>query len=367
MKAKKKTIALPVLLLLLAAALCGFAAFHSYSQMKAEEERKAAVESAITNFLTAVYTTDQGGRLTAILGIEDLEQAAKEYESTLEGMASEELLEKLEEEQIPYGYDRQNSDDPWMVESVELTEEENGFYTFDADIAGHESVKGSVKVDEETGLITEFEDNLEIVVEEIIPEPEPVVQDAEGIYVCIDPGHGGIDPGTHNPAEEAHYEKDDNLALGLAVRDKLEERGAKVLMTRDDDTFYKPSERCYMANNAGVNYFICIHRNYAESDAHGIEIWISSHASEESQMLGNQLEEHLIEAGVSKSRGVIGGSQSGSGDYMVLRDTSMPGLLAEMGFMGNEEDNQLFRENLDAYADAYADAVVETWQAYHEK
>lgn len=370
MKTKKKIVLIPLVLLLLA---IGVGAGMGVYWLRTEQQQDANNQSIMADFLTAVYTTDYNGRWSAVEEAvnERKEEPLQVYQAGVEHFVTEALLEQMSERSIPAGYDQQQKETPWTVEQIDFSKgEEKGSYAFNVQLGGEATpVTGTITIDMESGVITDFADDLpeaKVEIEALEPEPEPVVKDAKGIYVCIDPGHGGIDPGTHNPAEEAHYEKDDNLALGLAIRDKLKERGAKVLMTRDDDTFYKPSERCTIANDAGVNYFICLHRNYAESEAKGIEIWVATHASDESVMLGESLEKKLIEVGVSKSRGVQLGSQSGSGDYMVLRNTDMPGLLAEMGFMGNEEDNRLFEENLDGYADAFADAVVETWKANHK-
>lgn len=185
----------------------------------------------------------------------------------------------------------------------------------------------------------------------------------EGIIVCIDPGHGGKDPGC-NTSER--LEKDDVLALGLAMRTAMEAQGITVIMTREDDTFIPLDERCAIANNANANYFISVHRNiYDSSDVYGNEIWKSSNASDEASTLADNMMSGLERVGIQKNRDVREGSQDGHGDYMVLRNTSMPSVLLEMGFLQNKKDNKLFDKNMNDYAEALATAVLDTWEKYH--
>lgn len=197
---------------------------------------------------------------------------------------------------------------------------------------------------------------------------EPMAEEAEelltglGITVCLDPGHGDYDPGGNYGSR---LEKDDVLKLGLAVRDAMETKGIEVIMTRDDDSYPTLTERCTIANEAGVDYFISIHRNSADVEASGIEIWTANAASSESTALAQAVDDGLVEVGVAKNRGVSAGSQDGRGDYMVLRNTEMPSVLLEMGFIENYEDNLYFDKYIDEYAEAIAQAVVDTYAEYH--
>lgn len=185
----------------------------------------------------------------------------------------------------------------------------------------------------------------------------------EGITVCIDPGHGGKDPGCNTPKR---LEKDDVLRLGLAMRTAMEAQGIKVIMTRDDDTFIPLDERCHIANKAKANYYISVHRNIYESDdVYGIEVWKSGNASEEAAALADNLMSGLESAGIQRSRGVKEGSQDGHGDYYVLGNTKMPCALLEMGFMQNRKDNKYFDKHLEDYAENITQAVLDTWMEYH--
>ncbi len=83
-------------------------------------------------------------------------------------------------------------------------------------------------------------------------------------YVCIDPGHGGTDPGTHGHVYGV-LEKDVNLGVGAWVYTYLSNYYWWPIMTRDIDTTLSREVRADTANKAnggfGVDAFICVHHN----------------------------------------------------------------------------------------------------------
>jgi N-acetylmuramoyl-L-alanine amidase len=179
----------------------------------------------------------------------------------------------------------------------------------------------------------------------------------KGDVICIDAGHGGNDPGA---ILGERYEKDDNLRLALLVASYLEEKGKKAILTRDGDFFVELAERCDIANKEKAALCVSFHRNSAVSEnASGVEIWTASDADKLSSLMAKKIQNALVSVGVSTDRGVKRGTQSSPlSDYAVNRRTNMPSCLIEMGFITNEEDNALFDEHLDAYAQAIADAVI---------
>ena len=76
--------------------------------------------------------------------------------------------------------------------------------------------------------------------------------------IMLDAGHGGADPGA---VYDGRLEKDDALELALAVVKILQEGGIDVSYTRTTDIYQTPFEKAQLANRAGVDYFISIHRN----------------------------------------------------------------------------------------------------------
>lgn len=181
------------------------------------------------------------------------------------------------------------------------------------------------------------------------------------LIVCLDPGHGGKDGGAKSGNR---LEKDDVLKLTKKVASILEEQNIKVIMTRDDDTYPNLSERCNIANNAKADYLVSIHRN--KGDGYGVETWISVKATQEDKDLANNIMAGLKDVGIQRDRGVKTGSQSDSKEDLAVNGSSnMPSCLIELGFMNNNKDNQLFDSHLSDYAEAIANAIVDTYKTHH--
>lgn len=173
------------------------------------------------------------------------------------------------------------------------------------------------------------------------------------VQVVIDPGHGGNDVGAEF---EGRYEKDDNLALALLVKEKLDDMGIDVILTRDDDSYISLEKRCRIANRKKALLFVSLHRNSADG-AQGVEIWVSDSKPTADSMLANDILDGLESAGISENRGVKYGYAQGNGNYYVNSHTLMPSCLVELGFINSEADNRLFDSNLEIYAEAIAEAL----------
>lgn len=177
--------------------------------------------------------------------------------------------------------------------------------------------------------------------------------------VCIDPGHGGSSSGA---VLGSRLEKDDTLRLSLLVRDILEERGYTVVMTRDDDSDVSLADRCKIANKARASLFVSIHRNSStSSDAVGMEMWIHSSSPTDDTLLAQNILDCLDTAGIPANRGIHSGYRDGDDmNYYINRNTKMPSVLAEIGFISSTADNKEFDENLEEYAKAIADGIEMT-------
>ncbi len=196
--------------------------------------------------------------------------------------------------------------------------------------------------------------------ETLLAETEQSTEKTSVLTVCIDAGHGGKDIGSDS---NGRIEKDDNLKLALAIKEYLLEHNIDVVMTRDDDIFWKLSKRCRIANEANADYMVSLHRNKGEG--YGVEAWIANNPTEETSSLAQNIMTALESAGISRNRGVKTGSPYESGgDYILTRDTNMPCCIIELGFLNVEEDNQLFDDNLSAYAKGIGDAIIQTAQTY---
>lgn len=183
--------------------------------------------------------------------------------------------------------------------------------------------------------------------------------------VCVDAGHGGSDVGA--VGLDGSYEKDDNLRLALKVADALKESGVTVILTRSDDCDTQLNSRSKIANKAKADIFVSLHRNSTANPntTKGIEIWIHSSGSERSYAAADDILNNLEQVGISENRGVRIGTQGDSDDdYAVIRDTDMTSMIIEMGFMTSQDDLDYFNENIDNYAKAISNGVVEWLNTY---
>ena len=170
--------------------------------------------------------------------------------------------------------------------------------------------------------------------------------------IMLDAGHGGRDPGA---VYNGRQEKDDTLALTLAVGELLQEHGVDVLYTRTTDIYESPYQKAMEANAAGVDFFVSIHRNSYPTDnaVSGVESLVYDKSGIKLQMAENindQLEAvGFINLGVKARPGLV-----------VLRRTKMPAVLVEVGFINSDTDNQLFDDNFDDIALAIAEGILST-------
>lgn len=182
--------------------------------------------------------------------------------------------------------------------------------------------------------------------------------------VCIDAGHGGQDVGA---VMGDRHEKDDTLKVAKLVQQYLEENDIKVIMTRETDKSVSLNERCKIANKKNADLFVSIHRNSSElNDGNGIEIWTNSKKKNKDIDLANSILSKLETTEIQKNRGIKHGTIKGENtNYYVLNNTKMPSCLIELGFISNDEDNELFEKNINNYAKAIADGIIEEIADYN--
>ncbi|HEY3424536.1 MAG TPA: N-acetylmuramoyl-L-alanine amidase [Negativicutes bacterium] len=174
-----------------------------------------------------------------------------------------------------------------------------------------------------------------------LPIEEPESNRLLGKIICLDPGHGGSDPGAVGPTQT--LEKDNTLAIALLVRGKLEANGATVILTRDTDrdVSYPDSSaneelncRVDLANGSGADIFLSIHNDsFSDNTAAGTTTF--HYGDAESLSLATLVQKSLIEELGTKDRG------SRFASFYVIRYTSMPGILVEAAFISNPEEEIL--------------------------
>jgi len=191
-----------------------------------------------------------------------------------------------------------------------------------------------------------------------------------GAHVVIDPGHGGRETGAIGPSGVVEAEL--NLDVALKAKALLEEEGATVGLTRNDDTRVTLETRAAIAQALDPLLFISIHHNGGPTrtaDRPGVQVY-HQHQTPESARFAGVLFEQLQEAMAHFSDTWSGGNATGvrsrlgedGGDYYgVLRGSEgVPAVLAEALYMSDEpEASLLLRDDVrQAEAQAITDAVV---------
>ncbi|MDR1786935.1 MAG: N-acetylmuramoyl-L-alanine amidase [Treponema sp.] len=211
--------------------------------------------------------------------------------------------------------------------------------------------------------------------------------------IIVDPGHGGKDPGaigkfTIGGKPFQSVEKDITLKTAKLLNERLKSAYAdkRVIMTRTGDTYSSLSDRVDMANAVPLEeneaiIFVSIHANASFSkNVRGYEVW---HLPPESRrtvideskfadskdiahIINEMLEEEftiesklMTDAILRRMERQLGGLLPSRGakaqDWFVVRNSRMPAVLVEIGFVSNEKDALLMND--DAYLAKLADAL----------
>jgi N-acetylmuramoyl-L-alanine amidase len=177
--------------------------------------------------------------------------------------------------------------------------------------------------------------------------PLPPVRN-ERVVVVIDPGHGGVDPGAVGIG--GLQEKQVIFPISLRVREILESQGVTVVMTRSDDRTLDLQPRVDIAERANANLFVSIHANaisMSRPDVNGIE---SYYASEAGRRLAATIHASMLAATGMNDRGVR------QANFFVIRRTSMPATLLEIGFVTGAQDAPRLRDP--AWRETMANAIA---------
>ena len=146
--------------------------------------------------------------------------------------------------------------------------------------------------------------------------------------IFIDFGHGGSDPGAVAQIRESQY----TLSYGLELGRALTQLGFDIAYSRTSDVDVSLSQRCALANNFGADYFVSVHFN--AGGGHGIETYALAPGGR-AEILANAVQKELIVQTNSTNRGVK------FANFQVLRDTSMPAILIEGGFVDSDSDSAM--------------------------
>jgi N-acetylmuramoyl-L-alanine amidase len=150
--------------------------------------------------------------------------------------------------------------------------------------------------------------------------------------VVVDPGHGGNDPGAVGPS--GVREKDVNLAVSYFLRKILMENGISVIMARGDDSEIELQPRVDVANNNNADLFVSIHCNALDGNSPmGVETY---YRTPQSVDFAKSIHKNMIQTLGTPDRGA-----RGDRNLFVIRKTTMPSVLVEIGYISNtiEEAN----------------------------
>jgi len=169
--------------------------------------------------------------------------------------------------------------------------------------------------------------------------------------IYIDPGHGGND---HGCVYGGVSEKEIDLQISMLLGAALEDMGYEVVYTREHDEYFSLSKRAKFANDSAADIFVSIHCNaFEDASVYGFDVYHSKVST--ADVLAEQVFNALADKLDSRARSYTYGS------YQVLRQSKMPGILIEMGFLSNEaERKKLCDEEYQALAaDSIAEAIHE--------
>lgn len=171
--------------------------------------------------------------------------------------------------------------------------------------------------------------------------------------IVIDAGHGPDTPGKRSP-DGILREYMFNSATARYIIELLKQYdGVEIMATFEDVRDVSLKERTDRANNWGADIFISIHANAMGdnwSSAKGIETFEYLHTDPVTDRLAASVHRHMIKNTGRLDRGLK------RADYHVLRETHMPGVLIECGFMDNVEECALLCS--DEYRRTCAKAIV---------
>lgn len=153
--------------------------------------------------------------------------------------------------------------------------------------------------------------------------------------VIVDPGHGGQDAGGVSPTGELECDLCWDLSNRLASL--LTDAGNRVRFTRNENETVDSSERARRANETGAEVFLSLHLNcHPETTAEGASTYYFPR-SKAGELLAESIRDQLVELGLRDCR-------SHPRSYSILRETKMPAVLIEPGFITNPDEAKLLAD-----------------------
>jgi N-acetylmuramoyl-L-alanine amidase len=228
-------------------------------------------------------------------------------------------------------------------------------------------------------------------------------QDGRKKLIIIDPGHGGKDSGAIGI--NSRQEKDLVFTVSLILKELLERKGYKAILTRDGDYFIELQERTRFANHKGADLFVSVHANAVDlrhsdpSKAKGVETFFLSPARSErakrsaekengygvgtmdglskeaflnllnrdkivaSNKFAIDIQKYMLANLRSKYKNTVDGGVR-EAPFWVLVGAQMPAVLVELGYITNPEEAEYFEDAM--YRALLAKGIAEGVDSYFE-
>jgi N-acetylmuramoyl-L-alanine amidase len=166
-----------------------------------------------------------------------------------------------------------------------------------------------------------------------------------GKSVVVDAGHGGFDPGTIGSS--GAEEDDINLAVSKFLKAELEDRGAKVIMTRSDENAIADTKdadmekRRVIIRDSGSDIVVSVHMNSFKDESVSGPLVLFMTGSVKGKALAEYIQQRLNDELEPESKGT-----ARSENLHVLRAGNQPSVLVECGFISNpDEEKKLLTED----------------------
>lgn len=172
------------------------------------------------------------------------------------------------------------------------------------------------------------------------------------IKILIDPGHGGNDVGSKGV--NGTLEKNISLEIAKKVAGNLSQyEDLVVVLTRTEDTYASLDERTKIANEQGVDMVVSIHLNSESGgrSASGTETYYQANNIEGSEQLAKSIQDTICLYLNARNRGIY------PSNLEILRETEMPTVLVEAGFITNKEEEK--KLNSEAYQNQMAEGIAQ--------
>lgn len=197
-----------------------------------------------------------------------------------------------------------------------------------------------------------------------------LLNNKSGVKIVIDPGHGGVDGGAQRGNA---VEKNINLDISLRLRNYLNSGAYNVVMTRNTDiSLYQQSNkkgtleardldaRTKIIEGSGAKLFVSIHANSSTVPSQNGSIVYYNSNIKESKKLAESIQKELNSVLINNKKRTSQSIQPA--DFYILRNTNIPGVLVETGFLTNTaEREQLLTA---AFRDKIASAVFRGIEKY---